>query len=174
MSFYPYTSNTSEYSQKHLEIERKRQELLENRMEYLVRRAKNPPSLKNINSNVEEYALIAAAHEELALRQMQKAIDSGDSKKFWKNQKRFLQFIDLEKPFALSEKANLGYKCGHAWFLRNNPCFSMRFLDMNQEQLREYRKSNWREYNRLCTERNEEEKRYCSGCFSSLVFIPTL
>ena len=161
-------------SEKHRKIEEKRRELLERRMESAVKKTKDSPSLEDINGVVEEYALIAATHEELALRQMQKAIDSGDSKKFWKNQKRFLQFIDLESSFALSEKANLGYKCGHAWFLKNNPCFSMRFLGMSSEQLREYRKNNWGEYNRLCTERNEEEKKYCWGCFSSLVFIPTL
>jgi hypothetical protein len=174
MSFYPYTSYLTGASEKHRKIERKRQELLERRMESAVKKAKDSPSLKNINEMVEEYALIAATHEELALRQMQKAIDSGDSENFWKNQKRFLQFIDLESSDALSEKANLGYKCGHAWFLKNNPCFSMRFLNISPEQLREYRRNNWREYNRLCTERNEEEKRYCRGCFSSLVFIPTL
>lgn len=79
MSFYPYTS---ESSQKHLEIERKRQELLDGRTEYLVRRTKNPPSLKNISKMVSEMDLIAAVHEELVLKQMQKAFNAHDSKNF--------------------------------------------------------------------------------------------
>ncbi|MCX6747196.1 MAG: hypothetical protein NTU63_03635 [Candidatus Pacearchaeota archaeon] len=171
MSFHPYTSYTPESSQKHLEIERKRQEFLEERTGYLVRRTKNPPSLKNISRKVSEMDLIAAVHEELVLRQMQKAFDVHNSKSFWKNQKRFLEFIDLDT-FAVSEKASLGYKYGHEWFLNNSRCFALRFLDITSGQLEEYKIKNRETYNELCTEMNQIDKKYCVHCFTDLVLMP--
>jgi len=152
MSFHPYTSYTPESSQKHLEIERKRQELLEERTECLVRRTKNPPSLKDISKMVSEMDLIAAVHEELVLKQMQKAVNAHDSKNFWKNHERFSEFIDLDNPLVASEKASLGYQYGHAWFLNNSRCYAPRFLDITPKQLEEYRLKNWKAHNELCKE----------------------
>jgi hypothetical protein len=172
MSFYPYTSQTAESQKRHLEIGTRRQELLEIRMKSLVDRTMKPPSLEILTDEVDEYVLIAATHENLVLSQMQKAVESGDSATFWKNQKRFLEFIDLETSDALSKKASLGYKLGHAWFLNNNPWFSFQFLNIDLVEIKEYRRNNWRAYNQLCTQMNERDKKYCQGHFSSFIFIP--
>lgn len=178
MSFHPYTSQTAESCKKHIEIEDQRKKLLEDRMKFLVERTENPPSTEEISDEVEESELIAAVHEDLALRQMRKAFNKGDSKKFWENQKRFLEFIelDMDNPFYY-EKGNLGYKFGHAWFLNNNLSesimgYAFRFLDISPRELRRFRTQTWKEYNGLCKKRNEIDRRYCYHCLSDLILMP--
>jgi len=138
-------------------IRKQRKKLHEQRVNWIIERIKNPP---HVSSD-----LIMAVHEDLTLRQMEKYF--GFQKKeltnlFWKNQRRFLEFIDINHPHEGFERAKLGYKYSHAWFLDKNPEYASKFENMSLRQLQEYRKKNWETYNNLCTRMHEIAPEYSS------------
>ena len=116
-------------------IEEQRKKLHEQRVNWIIERTKNPPSISR--------DLIATVHEDLTLKQMQKYFGFREKKEltnlFWKNQKRFLEFIDINNPYEGFEKANPGYKYSHAWFLHENSEYASQFRDMSSKELQEYR-----------------------------------
>jgi hypothetical protein len=137
-------------TERERKIMEKRRELSEQRLDRIIERTRNPPS-------VSPY-LIATVHEELALKQMQKYFGvqgKRETDMFWKNQKRFLEFINFEK-------ANSGYKYSHAWFLNKNPEYASKFENMNSKELRLYRENNRRIYNILCERMHETAPEYAS------------
>ena len=76
-------------------IREQRKKLHEQRVNWIIERTKNPlPVFSN---------LIAAVHEDLTLKQMQKycSRETKLTNLFWKNQRRFLEFIDLNNPLSL-------------------------------------------------------------------------
>ena len=81
---------------------------------------------------------------------------------FWKNQRRFLEFIDLNNPYKGFEKANPGYKYSHAWFLHKNPEYASQFKNISLKKLQEYREKNWEIYNNLCIRMHEIAPKYNS------------
>lgn len=144
-------------TERERKIMEKRRELSEQRLDRIIERTRNPPS-------VSPY-LIATVHEELALKQMQKYFGfkgKRETDMFWKNQKRFLEFIDLKNSHRGFEKANSGYKYSHAWFLTKNPEYASKFENMNSKELRLYRENNWRIYNILCERMHEIAPEYAS------------
>jgi hypothetical protein len=127
-----------------------RKKLHEQRVNWAIERIKNPP-------HVSLY-LIATAHEELALKQMQKYFDLKGKKEanlFWKNQERFLEFIALNNLYSGFEKAKPGYKYSHAWFLHKNPEYASKFENISPRELQTYREKNWEIYNNLCIRMHE-------------------
>jgi hypothetical protein len=138
-------------------IEEQRKKLHEQRVYWIIERTKNPPSVS--------HELIATVHEDLTLKQMQKYFGFREKKAltlFWKNQGRFLEFIDISNPYEGFEKANPGYKYGHAWFLDKNPEYASQFRDMSLRELQEYREENWKIYNNLCVRMHEIAPKYNS------------
>ncbi len=156
--FYPYDSHLDEKSH---ELRRKRKELLNEKVNYLIKKIKNYPSPKNINNKLSEPDLIAAVHEDLTLRQMQKSVDN-NPELFWKNQQRFLEFIDIKNPYIVSKKANPGYRYSHGWFLNNNKDYASKFIDITPKHLAEYRLKNWKNYNNLCKKMQSIAPKYHS------------
>ena len=138
-------------------IREQRRELSEQRADFIIRRTKNPP-----------YApleLIATVHEDLTLKRMQRYFGSQEEREtnlFWKNQRRFLEFIDPNNPHQGLGKANPGYNYSHAWFLKKNPEYASQFESLTAKGLQEYRKKNWEMYNNLCTRMHEIAPRYKS------------
>jgi hypothetical protein len=130
------------------------------RVNLIIQRTQNPP-----------YAsldLIATVHENLVLKQMKKYLGSQKTEGtdlFWKNQKRFLEFICLNNPYLglkKAEKAKIGYKYSHAWFLDKNPEYTSKFRDMDFKKLQKYREENWKIYNNLCRDMHEISQKYNS------------
>lgn len=166
MAWYPYSKGESERL-RHLREQSKR--IFEQRINYSVQRTQNPPSLDAINDDVLGQDLIAVVHEELALNQMKKHyrdfIEQGDTSAaqlFWTNQRRFLEFIGEGSPRENFDKAKSGYKWGHAWFLHNNPKYASRFKSMTAQDLAEYRKANWAEYNGMVMDMHNHAPKYDS------------
>jgi len=148
------------YIEKGNEVREKGKKLHEQRVNFIIERTRNPP--------FESLYLIAAVHENLVLKQMKKYLGSKKTKLtrlFWKNQKRFLEFIDLDNlhlGLKKAEKANIGYKYSHAWFLDKNPEYASQFRNMRLKELQEYREENWKIYNNLCINMNEISPKYKS------------
>jgi len=142
------------------EVGEKGKKLHEQRVNLIIERTQNPPFAS--------LDLIAAVHENLVLKQMQKYLGSKKTKftrLFWKNQKRFMEFIDIDNPhwgLKKAEKTNIGYKYSHAWFLDKNPEYASQFKNMTFKKLKEYREENWKIYNNLCINMNEIAPRYKS------------
>jgi len=133
-------------TEREKKIMEQRMKLSEQRLERVIERTRNPPS-------VSPY-LIETVHEELALRQMQKYFGSREKKDidlFWKNQKRFLDKLSLRY-----------YISNHAKFLRENEEYAAKFKDMSFEELKAYRANNQRIYNTLCENMNQIFPKYLS------------
>lgn len=139
-------------------IREQRKKLHEQRVNWIIERTKNSPSISP--------DLIATVHEDLTLKQMQKYFAYKKIEYinfFWKNQKRFLEFIELkDNPYKGFEKASPGYKYSHAWFLHKNLEYASQFENMSLKELQEYREKNWKTYNNLCIRMHEIAPKYNS------------
>jgi len=137
-------------------IREQRKKLHEQRVNWIIEGTKNPPP---IPAN-----LIATVHEDLTLKQMKKYCSQKTelSNLFWKNQRRFLEFIDLSNLCRGFEKASLGYKYSHAWFLHKNPEYASQCRNIGLKKLQKYREKNWEIYNNLCIRMHEIAPKYNS------------
>jgi hypothetical protein len=128
------------------DLRKQKRKLSEQRADFIIKRTKNPPFAS--------LDLIATVHEDLTLKQMRGYFGFPRKKEltnlFWKNQRRFLEFIDTNNLQAGLEKANPGYNYSHAWFLHNNPEYASQFKELTPKELQEYRERNWKMYNGLC------------------------
>jgi len=70
--------------------------------------------------------------------------------KFWKNQNRFVEFIECEIPSEVLNIEKKGYIYGHAWFLSQDGEYQAKFKDRTSTELKEERRKNWEIYNNLC------------------------
>jgi hypothetical protein len=122
--------------------------------------ASKKPLLESIASLVTEHEMLAAVHEGLVLRQMQRQYQRGDQKSFWKNQKRFLAFLDMESPKDLLGKVKHGYHIGHAWLVSRNKKYQQVFQELAGSELSVKREDNWQRYNALCEEMHRKHPRY--------------
>lgn len=134
----------SSSAERNERIREKKKEGLIRLYDMEARRAKNLPSLLTIDIYLPEKDVIAAVHEELCLRQMQRYL--GDSSSlFYKNKRRF----------DSAEKLNPGYRYTHKWFLINNPQFAEKYRGISYSKLKEIRKRNKNDCNYLCSERRK-------------------
>ncbi len=157
MAWWPYLYGGFEALN---ELHEERRQLHEDRVNWQIKHIKNPPSLLGISANVLELALIATVHEEQVLNQMKKhyynIIENYDTETsislFWKNQEKFLEFIDIREPWKLVEPECPGYRYSHAWFLSRNEKYQNEFKDITEIELQEVRKDFWSQYNSLIKE----------------------
>ena len=117
----PYVDVQTAQRQRELHEKRNRQ-FLEG-LDYAVKKARNPPSLAVISDKVLEISLMGTVHEDLVVRQMQKAYEAQNPDLFWTNQEKF---------------SKLGiFKNDVAWFLYNN------FVNKNGEVVLRPESSAW-------------------------------
>lgn len=133
------------YAQKQRESRENRNQHFVEGLEAAVRKAKNPPSLAIISDKVLEISLIGTVHEDLVVRQMQKAYEAQNPDLFWTNQEKF---------------SKLGiFKNDVAWFLYNNFVnkmdYSLGFKDIKPGMLYQIRRENRKKYNTLCKQMHE-------------------
>ncbi len=152
---FPYTD--LELVRRQEEIRERKRELSEQRADLIIKKTRNPPYVP--------LELIATVHEDLTLKRMQRYFGSQEEKEtnlFWKNQRRFLEFIDINNPHQGLKKANPGYNYYHARFLHGNPEYASQFENLTPKELEKFRENHWKMYNNLCRRMHEIAPKYDS------------
>ena len=202
MAWFPYIYSDSKLAQKGMELKKKRKELLDQRTNQRIQEIRNPPHVKKILVAIvhEDLALERMCAHKNKITDYNKKIDSVEKlyksekkkkklleslsfklsnsiKLFWKNQNKFLKFIDLENTWRIFEEASIGYTGHYSWVLSGEKNFKdkkgnlffgkyeeyqEKFKDLTNVELQIKRRKNWEIYNNLCIMMNEFAPKYKS------------
>lgn len=202
MSWFPYAHRDYRLAQKEIELKEKNKELFDQRLNQRIQEIINHPYVNKIlvaivhedltlermyihKNKIIDYSKEIDSVEKLYKpeKKKEKLLESlsfklsNSIKLFWKNQNKFLKFIDLENTCRIFDEASIGYTSHYSWVLsgeknfkdkEGNPFFGKyeeyqeKFKHMTCIELQAEREKNWKIYNNLCIVMHEFASKYDS------------